>query len=120
MRVTTSPMAPRWAARLLLALCLVASSVQGFVAQTHVHAGPALYVAGLATLGTVAADELPTPEPRCLLCDIAGHSPAIAPPAAAATVAAVELVSTIATGSSRAPAAGNSSHHWLGRGPPNV
>jgi len=105
----------RPAARLLLVLCLLASTAQGVIARTHVHAAAGVTAAvGAMPLAQAAVRA----DPLCLLCEIAGHTPAVAPPAAAAAALPVSLapvvpafVSTFASGS---PA----SHHWRGRAPP--
>ena len=108
----------RLSLRLLLALCLIASTAQGFIAQTHVHAriGTAV-VAGVAS---AVSDAPGTRDQACVLCDIAGHSPAVAPPAhdpslVLATVAPV--APPLASSSTFATVA---SHHWRGRAPPTV
>lgn len=104
--------------RLLLALCLLASTAQGFIAQTHVHAQFAAAVGVGAGAGT-QADALPGDEAKCVLCEIAGHSPSLAPPAA------VESHLTAAVTGFALPAVGAAvpvavpSHHWSGRAPPS-
>jgi hypothetical protein len=102
--------------RLLLALCLLASTAQGFIAQTHVHAA-ALAVAASADAGPTAAAPAST-EPSCLLCDIAGHSSALAPPAQAASpFLPLPIVATLRA--TTVPSIATlASHHWRGRGPP--
>jgi hypothetical protein len=102
---------------LLLLLCVLASTLQGFVAQTHVHAAPAL---SAAASGDSAGPADPA-DPPCLLCDIAGHSPGVAPPAAAETLVAPALAARapLLPGATSAFLT-RASHHWLGRGPPLV
>jgi hypothetical protein len=109
--------------RFLMLLCVLASTAQGFVAQTHVHPG----VARLAAVASVPAaadtpvvDAAPRPEATCVLCEIAGHSPAAAPPASAAIIPVAALPRLSPPESRRAVLAAAPSHHWSGRGPPSV
>jgi hypothetical protein len=102
---------------LLLLLCVLASTLQGFVAQTHVHAAPALSAAA----STDSAGPADPADPPCLLCDIAGHSPGVAPPPAADALVAPSLAGRVPPLPGAAPAfLTRASHHWLGRGPPPV
>lgn len=107
MRVVTS-----FTTRLLLALCLLAGTVQGHIAQTHLH--------GIrSTEGAATAAQLPA-EATCLLCDVAGHSPAAAPPSAHGTTADVGLFSSPVRAEFVVLLSTTASHHWLSRGPPPV
>ncbi|MET0293249.1 MAG: hypothetical protein ABW136_12895 [Steroidobacteraceae bacterium] len=101
------------AARLLLALCLLASSVQGFVLQAHVHAAP-------AALHAADADQLAPAESNCPLCEIVAHSPAIAPSSASDVFIAPLFAAGLAPGVDLPAFSPNPSHHWFGRGPPTV
>ena len=109
--------------RFLLLLCVLASTAQGFVAQTHVHPAVARLTAA-ATPSAVAdspvVDAAPRPEAACVLCDLAGHSPAAAPPAATAFIPVAALPRVRPPESRRAVLAAAPSHHWSGRGPPSV
>ena len=102
------------ATRLLLILCLAASAVQGLVVQTHVHAAP---TAGVAH--APVADALPGTL-ECLLCDIAGHTPAAGPPPAGGATALLSLLSTALLPPTAVAPPASPGHHWLGRGPPTL
>jgi hypothetical protein len=104
------------ALRLLLILCVLASTAQGFVAQTHVHAGATL--APVTAGGPTVVDVPPGEEPKCVLCDVAGHSPAAAPPADSSFVAVADPSRLLQPAARRAVLAAAPSHHWSGRGPP--
>lgn len=106
--------------RFLLLLCVLASTAQGFVAQTHVHPGAARLGAVASVAGSPVVDAAPSPEATCVLCDVAGHSPAAAPPAAAALIPVAALPRLLPSESRRAVLAAAPSHHWSGRGPPSV
>jgi len=101
--------------RLLLALCLLASTAQGVLARTHVHARAA---ESLAAGALVAVDAAGRGDPPCILCDIAGHTPAIAPPVAQRATGLVPGLpdSPVAAASALSPR--QVSHHWRGRAPP--
>lgn len=101
--------------RILLALCLLASTAQGFVAQTHVHA--AALSAGVSAQGV---DAPPAQEPRCVLCDVAGHTPAAAPPGPPPSQVLVPPSRSVPSPASSLVLVSRTSHHWWGRGPPVV
>jgi len=104
--------------RLLLVLCLLASTAQGFIAQTHVHAPPM----PVASAGQDAAvlDALAAGQPACALCDVAGHSPAIAPPVQAPGLPLPPAASSAPRFEAASDPAIVASHHWRGRAPPHV
>lgn len=104
--------------RLLLAVCLVTSTVQGFIAQTHVHGRPA--VAATSAAVTAAADRVTREEPSCPLCAIAGHTPAVAPPAQPSAQALPLLPASAPPTVACCAFASLASHHWRSRGPPTA
>src|SRR5512139_3369763 len=104
--------------RLLLALCLLASTVQGFVAQTHVHA-PLPVLAASPDAGP-AADASPAADAACFLCAVAGHSPAAAPPVVASALAHPDAALAAPGFPTAELSATAASHHWRGRAPPTV
>ena len=109
--------------RFLLLLCVLASTAQGFVAQTHVHPGVARLggvAVGPAFADIPVVDAAPGQDPTCVLCDVAGHSSAAAPPAATAYVPVAAMPRPSPPESRRAVLAAAPSHHWSGRGPPSV
>jgi len=106
-------MTRRPAPLLLLLVCLFGSTLQGFIGQTHLHP-----VRGLspAAASQQLAPALP-PEPACLLCEIAGHSPGFAP-APVAFLPMPMVAVRVATQPVLRPVSSRASHHWHGRGPP--
>jgi len=105
--------------RLLLFVCLLASTAQGFVAQTHVHVRPGTAIAASAVASAVA-DAAVGDEPACILCEVAGHSPAVAPPSHAAVAMPSRLFLESPRFESSVSLATVASHHWRGRAPPTV
>ncbi len=104
--------------RVLLILCVLASTAQGFVAQTHFHPGAALVA--VAAGAPAVAHAPPGEEPSCVLCDVAGHSPTAAPPGASQFVPVADPSRLLLPAARRAVFAAAPSHHWSGRGPPSV
>jgi len=101
--------------RLLLVLCLLAGTAQGFIARTHLHSRPG----AVAAAGAVAVvDSAGREEPLCVLCDIASQTPAVAPPPALPTLVAASVASDGRRIAAAAVPVSHASHHWRGRAPP--
>jgi hypothetical protein len=103
----------------LLLLALVAASAQQLVAQTHWH------VAAAAQID--AGSESPAPaapgsgHDDCLLCQIAAHAGAAAPPAAMLLAAVAVDIHAVRVPSVRYPAViPGPAHAWQSRGPPTA
>ncbi len=98
----------------LLLLVLVATGAQQLVAQTHWHAVPT----GHAAVAAPADDSGANSHTDCLLCRIASHAGAAAPPAAPHRFAVIhEFVPRIvACDAADVPAV--PAHAWQSRGPP--
>jgi hypothetical protein len=105
--------------RLLVVLCLLAATAQGFVAQTHVHSHRDSVASIAGGAAAQLADALSGDEPKCVLCDIAGHSPSFAPPLAVASTLDLDPTCSLRPAARRAVLVGSPSHHWSGRGPPS-
>jgi len=104
--------------RVLLLLCVLSSTAQGYIAQTHVHS---LVAAVAGQSGADASlDAPPGDEATCVLCDVAGHSPSLAPPVVADSLTVASVSRLLLPVARPAVLAIAPSHHWSGRGPPSV
>jgi hypothetical protein len=109
--------------RLAIVFLLLATTMQAFVAQTHVHAGPAaapaeqvLFVAEAAT----GNEQLPAggDHGTCLLCQIASHGAAALAPQVFELLQPALVPHVAAHGYAPDPASLPLSHAWSSRGPP--
>jgi hypothetical protein len=102
----------------LLLLCLLATGTVQLAAATHWHKA-----------GSAAADEWSGPLPAgdsgaghggsCLLCQVAAHASAAAPPPAAWALADATQFHTVAgIAPAREASFTHASHSWQGRAPP--
>jgi hypothetical protein len=102
---------------LLVLLALLAANAQQLVAHTHFHSG----VAALAEVaaGPAAPEEGSGRHDDCLLCQIAAHAAAAAPPSVQQLlpVASQILVSAVPAGR-RSIVVTRPAHAWQSRGPP--
>ena len=98
----------------LVFVVLAATGAQQLVAQSHWHAGP-------GTPASVAApshDSGATTEESCLLCHVAAHAGAAAPPAAVQlfTASHTQVFHSASYHEADVPAV--PAHAWQSRGPP--
>ncbi len=103
----------------LVLLALVAASAQQLVAQTHWHATE------LVQVGTGSGSPAPvapgTRHDDCLLCQIAAHAGAAAPPAAMLLAVVASNAHAVQVPSVRyLVAIPEPAHAWQSRGPPTV
>jgi hypothetical protein len=105
--------------RALVLVLLVAASAQQLVAQTHWHSPVVAQAeAGLVSPGNTAPD---TRHHDCLLCQIAAHASAAAPPASTQLAVVVsELLAERVPAASHLVVIRKPAHAWQSRGPPTV
>lgn len=106
-----------WSARLRLALLLLvlaATGAQQLLAQTHWHAPSGAH----ASLAAPAEDSHGSTDSQCLLCQVASHGGAAAPPATLQlfTASRPAVVQPVYWDQAQVPAA--PAHAWHSRGPP--
>lgn len=99
---------------LLVLLAVFASGAQQLVAQTHWHAS--------AVAGSVSGspDGDAGNHDDCLLCQIAAHASAAAPPAASLQFNAATLPIVHVATTPQGVAIARPAHAWQSRGPPTV
>ena len=108
--------------RLAILFLLLATTMQAFVAQTHVHSGPVAPVAQVLSLADVAAgdEQLPTggEHGSCLLCQIAAHGATAVASYRAEFPQAAQLHFIAALADAPGPHSLPPTHAWSSRGPP--
>jgi len=109
--------------RLAILFLLLATTMQAFVAQTHVHASLAAPSAGqvLSVADVAAGDEqLPTggEHGSCLLCQIAAHGATALASHRAEFPQAAQLHFIAALADAPGPHSLPPTHAWSSRGPP--